>query len=49
MKIRVHTELEVYRKAFDAAMRIFELTKDFPKEETFALTSSHPLEGFGEA
>ena len=26
MKIREHTELEVYKKAFDAAMLIFELT-----------------------
>jgi four helix bundle protein len=38
MKIREHTELEVYKKAFDAAMQIFELTKRFPKEETYSLT-----------
>lgn len=38
MKIREHTELEVYRKAFDAAMLIFEVTKKFPKEETYSLT-----------
>lgn len=38
MKIREHTELEVYRKAFDAAMSIFEITKKFPKEETYSLT-----------
>jgi 23S rRNA-intervening sequence protein len=31
--IRRHTDLEVYQKAFAAAMRIFELTKSFPKEE----------------
>lgn len=37
-KIVSHTELEVYRKAFDAAMRIFELTRQFPKEETYSLT-----------
>jgi four helix bundle protein len=37
-KIRTHTDLEVYRKAFDAAMRIFELSKRFPKEETYSLT-----------
>jgi four helix bundle protein len=35
--IRRHTELEVYRKAFAAAMRIFELTKGFPKEERYSL------------
>jgi len=36
-KIRVHKELEVYRLAFEAAMRIFDLTKRFPKEETYSL------------
>jgi len=30
--------LEVYRKAFGAAMRLFELSKSFPKEETYSLT-----------
>jgi four helix bundle protein len=30
--------LEVYQKALDAAMQIFELSKAFPKEETYALT-----------
>jgi four helix bundle protein len=38
MKIREHTDLEVYKKAFDAAMLIFELSKKFPKEETYSLT-----------
>ncbi|MEQ1923150.1 MAG: four helix bundle protein [Pyrinomonadaceae bacterium] len=33
-----HQELDVYKKAFDAAMQIFELSKDFPKEETYSLT-----------
>src|SRR6185436_16250925 len=37
-KIRTHRELEVYQKAFDAAMQIFELSKSFPKEETYSLT-----------
>ncbi len=36
--IRSHTELDVYGKAFDAAMHIFELSKRFPKEETYSLT-----------
>ena len=31
-------DLKVYRKAFDSAMEIFEITKKFPKEETYALT-----------
>lgn len=33
-----HQDLEVYKKAFEAAMRIFELSKIFPKEETYSLT-----------
>ena len=31
-------ELEVYKKSFAAAMRIFELSKDFPVEEKYSLT-----------
>ena len=38
MKIRTHQDLEVYRKAFDDVMCIFELSKSFPKEEMFSLT-----------
>ena len=37
MKIQQHTDLEVYGKAFDAAMLIFERSKTFPKEETYSL------------
>jgi len=37
-RIKVHQELEVYQMAFEAAMRIFELTKGFPKAETYSLT-----------
>jgi len=37
-KIRTVRDLKVYRKAFDSAMEIFELTKKFPKEETYSLT-----------
>jgi four helix bundle protein len=33
-----HADLEVYRKAFDAAMRVFKLSKRFPKDETYSLT-----------
>jgi len=36
--IRTHCDLEVYRKVFEAAMRIFELSKGFPKEEKYSLT-----------
>ncbi len=38
MKIRSHRELDVYKMAFEAAMKIFELSKSFPKEETYSLT-----------
>ena len=38
MKIRTHRDLEVYQLAFNAAMRIFEISKRFPKEETYSLT-----------
>ncbi|MGI8883829.1 MAG: four helix bundle protein [Pyrinomonadaceae bacterium] len=37
-KIVRHQELEVYRKALEAAMQIFEISKSFPKEETYSLT-----------
>jgi four helix bundle protein len=33
-----HQDLDLYKKAFEGAMRIFELTKSFPKEETYSLT-----------
>ena len=36
--IRSHRELEVYQLAFEAAMRIFDLTKGFPKEERYSLS-----------
>jgi len=38
MKIRTHIDLEVYQIAFKAAMKIFDLTKSFPKEEKYSLT-----------
>lgn len=31
-------DLEVYKKAFDTAMDIFSLTKNFPSEERYSLT-----------
>lgn len=35
---QTHRDLEVYGKAFDAAVLIFELSQKFPKEETYSLT-----------
>ena len=37
-KIRTHCDLDVYKKAFDAAMKIFEISKSFPNEERYSLT-----------
>ena len=36
--VQRHTELEAYKIGFDVAMRIFELSKAFPKEERYSLT-----------
>ena len=37
-RIRTHEDLDVYRLAFKAAMKIFELSKNFPAEEKYSLT-----------
>ncbi len=37
--IRRHHDLDVYQKAFALAMRVFNLTKQFPRDEMFGLTS----------
>ena len=37
-KILRHQHLLVYQKAIEAAMQIFEISKSFPKEETYSLT-----------
>ena len=37
-RIQSHDELDVYKMAFESAMRIFEISKRFPKEETYSLT-----------
>lgn len=36
--IKTHKDLRVYQAAFDAALKIFEVSKDFPKEEKYSLT-----------
>ena len=38
MRIKKHTELEVYKRAFAAAMALFGASKSFPREETYSLT-----------
>lgn len=39
MRINSAKDLQVYQKGYALAMRTFELTKRFPAEEKFALTS----------
>jgi four helix bundle protein len=40
MKIlRSHKELEVYQLAFKSSMELFHLSRSFPKDEIFSLTS----------
>ena len=36
--IKTHEDLIIYQKAFEAAMIIFELSKQFPTEERYSLT-----------
>ena len=36
--LKTHEDLIIYQKAFDAAMTIFELSKQFPQEERYSLT-----------
>ncbi len=36
--IKTHKDLEVFKLSFEAAMDIFEVSKSFPKEETYSLT-----------
>ena len=36
--IKRHQDLTVYQKAFEVAIQIFQLSKEFPKDERFSLT-----------
>src|SRR5437762_3221672 len=38
-RIRSHRDVEVFDQAVKVAMQIFDLTKSFPKEEIYSLTS----------
>ena len=38
MGVQSAKELVVYQKAYELAMRVFDVTKRFPREEQFALT-----------
>jgi four helix bundle protein len=39
MQINSAKDLKVYQKGYELAMSVFKLSKDFPAEEKFALTS----------
>ena len=38
MGVRFVKELKVYAKAYELAMQVFQISKRFPREETYALT-----------
>jgi len=38
-RIRTHKDLRVYMLSFEVAMEIFEISKSFPKNEEYSLTS----------
>lgn len=38
MKINSYRDLRVYQSAISASMKIFEITKTFPKEELYSMT-----------
>jgi four helix bundle protein len=37
-----HQDLDVYKKAFEAAVQVFALSKKFPKEAVYSLTDQMP-------
>jgi four helix bundle protein len=38
VQIKSHFELDVFKKAFEASMELFEVSRQFPREETYSLT-----------
>jgi len=43
-KIKYHWEIDAYKLSVEAAMEIYELSKSFPKEEVYRLTSQVVLQ-----
>jgi len=37
-RIRSHRDLDVYEMSFNASMKLFEISKAFPREEQYSLT-----------
>ena len=38
-KMKDHKELDVWKTSVDLVIKIYEITRDFPKEEMYGLTS----------
>ena len=38
-RITLHHQLTVYKQAMDAAMKVFGISRTFPKEEIYSLTN----------
>ena len=38
-RIRSHRELDVYKMSFSTSMKLFEISKAFPREEQYSLTN----------
>lgn len=38
-RLTTHRELDVFARAFDASMRVFDLSARFPRDEVYSLTS----------
>lgn len=38
-KIRTYKDFDVYRLAYNLAIQIFQISRDFPKEELYSLTN----------
>lgn len=36
--VKRHTDLDVFNRGYEAAMRVFEISKKFPKAEAYSLT-----------
>ena len=49
MRLNSAKDLDVYKKSYQLVMKVFEISKSFPAEEKFALTSQMRLHHAGAA
>lgn len=40
-KIKTHKDLKIFQLSFSSDMKVFAMTKSFPKEETYSLTDKY--------